>query len=178
MMTADSFAPVQAAAAATGDIPILGTSVTEYGVAFNIENFSGTLGTNVSGTSGAGGRVVGGVLEVIVPAVFPQLVVHGVDKALGGGVQRVMGNKLGDAHLKDLLLAGSVLGTNVSGTSDLAPLDQQAEMIKEWYPDAKTVGLLYCSAQIPSSPQKTGMFPWQMLSITDLLEAAVLSVGT
>lgn len=87
LIMANATPAVQAAAAATGDIPILGTSVTEYGVAFNIENFSGTL------------------------------------------------------------------GTNVSGTSDLAPLDQQAEMIKEWYPDAKTVGLLYCSNEPNSQYQ-------------------------
>jgi putative ABC transport system substrate-binding protein len=87
LIMANATPAVQAAAAATGDIPILGTSVTEYGVAFNIENFSGTL------------------------------------------------------------------GTNVSGTSDLAPLDQQAEMIKEWYPDAKTVGLLYCSNEANSQYQ-------------------------
>ena len=87
LIMANATPAVQAAATATGDIPILGTSVTEYGVAFNIENFSGTL------------------------------------------------------------------GTNVSGTSDLAPLDQQAEMIKEWYPDAKTVGLIYCSAEPNSQYQ-------------------------
>ncbi len=87
LIMANATPALQAAAAATGDIPILGTSVTEYGVAFNIENFSGTL------------------------------------------------------------------GTNVSGTSDLAPLDQQAEMIKEWYPDAKTVGLLYCSNEANSQYQ-------------------------
>lgn len=45
------------------------------------------------------------------------------------------------------------VGGNVSGTSDLAPLDQQAEMIKEWFPDAKTVGLLYCSAEANSQYQ-------------------------
>ena len=39
------------------------------------------------------------------------------------------------------------MGTNVSGTSDLAPLDQQADMIHELFPDAKNVGLLYCSAE-------------------------------
>ena len=39
------------------------------------------------------------------------------------------------------------VGNNVSGTSDLAPLDQQAAMIKELFPDAKKVGLLYCSAE-------------------------------
>lgn len=41
----------------------------------------------------------------------------------------------------------------VLGTSDLAPLDQQAAMIKEWFPDKKTVGLLYCSAEANSQYQ-------------------------
>ena len=40
-----------------------------------------------------------------------------------------------------------VLGNNISGTSDLAPLAQQAAMIQELFPDAGTVGLLYCSAE-------------------------------
>ncbi|MCI8538671.1 MAG: ABC transporter substrate-binding protein [Oscillospiraceae bacterium] len=87
LIMANATPSLQAAAAATADIPILGTSVTEYGVAFNIENFSGTV------------------------------------------------------------------GGNISGTSDLAPLEQQAEMIKEWYPDAKTVGLLYCSNEANSQYQ-------------------------
>ena len=39
------------------------------------------------------------------------------------------------------------VGGNVSGTSDLAPLDQQAAMIQELFPNAKTVGLLFCSAE-------------------------------
>ena len=87
LIMANATPALQAAAAATSDIPILGTSVTEYGVAFNIENFSGTL------------------------------------------------------------------GNNVSGTSDLAPLDQQAQMIKDWYPDAKNIGLLYCSNEDNSQYQ-------------------------
>ena len=78
---------LQAAAAATTTIPILGTSVTEYGVALGIENFSGTV------------------------------------------------------------------GGNISGTSDLAPLDQQAAMIQELFPDAKNVGLIYCSAEANSQYQ-------------------------
>ena len=78
---------LQAASAATADIPILGTSVTEYGVALGIDDFTGTV------------------------------------------------------------------GGNVSGTSDLAPLDQQAAMILELFPDAKTVGLLYCSAEANSQYQ-------------------------
>ena len=51
LIMANATASLQAAVAATSDIPILGTSVTEYGVALGIENFSGTVGTNVSGTS-------------------------------------------------------------------------------------------------------------------------------
>ena len=87
LILANATASLQAAASATSDIPVLGTAVTEYGVALNIPNFDGTV------------------------------------------------------------------GTNVSGTSDLAPLDQQAEMIHEWCPDAKTVGLLYCSAEANSQYQ-------------------------
>ena len=84
LIMANATPALQAAAAATEDIPILGTSVTEYGVALDIKDFNGTV------------------------------------------------------------------GTNISGTSDLAPLDEQAAMIKEWFPDAKTVGLLYCSAEANS----------------------------
>ena len=46
-----------------------------------------------------------------------------------------------------------LVGTNISGTSDLAPLDEQAGIIKELFPDAKTVGLLYCSAEANSQYQ-------------------------
>ena len=81
LIMANATPALQAAQAATNTIPILGTSVTEYGVALGLDNFSGTV------------------------------------------------------------------GGNVSGTSDLAPLDQQAEMLHTWFPDAQTVGLLYCSAE-------------------------------
>lgn len=40
--------------------------------------------------------------------------------------------------------------TNVTGTSDLAPLDGQAQMIVELFPETKTVGMLYCSAEANS----------------------------
>lgn len=87
LIMANATPALQAAASATADIPVLGTSVTEYGVALGISDFTGTV------------------------------------------------------------------GSNVSGTSDLAPLDQQAAMVKEWFPDAKTVGLLYCSAEPNSQYQ-------------------------
>lgn len=87
LIMANATPALQAAASATAEIPILGTSVTEYGVALDIDDF---------------------------------------DKVVGG---------------------------NISGTSDLAELSQQAAMITEWFPDAKKVGLIYCSSEANSSYQ-------------------------
>lgn len=84
MILANSTPALQAAASATTTIPILGTSVTEYGVALNIEDFNG------------------------------------------------------------------LTGFNVSGTSDLAPLDEQAQMIIDIMPEVKTVGILYSSSEANS----------------------------
>ena len=89
LILANATPALQAAVAATDSIPILGTAVTEYGVALDIKDFNGTV------------------------------------------------------------------GGNVSGTSDLAPLDQQAAMILELFPDAKKVGILYCSAEPNSAYQAT-----------------------
>ena len=47
-------------------------------------------------------------------------------------------------------------GTNVSGTSDLAPIDQQEDMILEILPDVKTVGIAYCSSE-PNSSYQAGL---------------------
>ena len=87
LILANATPALQAAASATDSIPVLGTAVTEYGVALSIDNFNGTV------------------------------------------------------------------GTNISGTSDLAPLDQQADMVSELFPDAKNVGILYCSGEANSKYQ-------------------------
>jgi len=87
LIMANATPALQAAYNATTEIPILGTSVTEYGVALGLANYSGTV------------------------------------------------------------------GGNVSGTSDLAPLKEQAAMILELVPNAKKVGLLYCSAEPNSEYQ-------------------------
>lgn len=89
LILANATTALQAAVTGTADIPILGTSVTEYGAALQIEDFSGTV------------------------------------------------------------------GGNVSGTSDLAPLDVQAAMVKELFPEAQKVALLYCSAEPNSEYQVT-----------------------
>ena len=87
LILANATPALQSAASGTNEIPILGTSVTEYGVALEISDFNGTV------------------------------------------------------------------GGNISGTSDLAPLDQQAAMVKELFPDAKNVGLIYCSSEANSQYQ-------------------------
>ncbi len=48
-------------------------------------------------------------------------------------------------------------GINISGTSDLAPIDKQEEMLVELLPDVKTVGILYCSAE-PNSEYQAKLF--------------------
>ena len=102
LIMANATPALQAAAAATGDIPILGTSVTEYGVALEIDDFNG------------------------------------------------------------------LVGSNVSGTSDLAPLDEQAQMIIDLFPETKTVGILYCSAEANSI--------YQVKKVTEYLEAKGITV--
>lgn len=87
LILANATDPLISASKATTKIPVLGTSVTAYQDALQIDDFSGTV------------------------------------------------------------------GGNISGTSDLAPLDKQADMILELVPDAKTVGLLYCSAESNSKFQ-------------------------
>lgn len=51
LILANSTTSLQIAANATAEIPILGTSVTEYGAALQLEDFDGATGTNISGTS-------------------------------------------------------------------------------------------------------------------------------
>ena len=44
-------------------------------------------------------------------------------------------------------------GVNVSGTSDLTPVKEQIQLLQQILPEAKTVGLLYCSAESNSEIQ-------------------------
>ena len=87
LIMANATPALQAASQSTDSIPVLGTSITEYGVALDIDNFDGTT------------------------------------------------------------------GFNVSGTSDLAPLETQAQMLVDVFPNVEKVGLLYCSAEANSKYQ-------------------------
>ena len=66
----------------------------------------------------------------------------------------VLGTSITDfASALDLTDFDGTTGFNVSGTSDLAPLDEQAALIKELFPEVKKVGLLYCTAEANSQYQ-------------------------
>ena len=68
----------------------------------------------------------------------------------------ILGTSITDyAAALDLKDFNGTVGGNISGTSDLAPPDQQAAMIREWFPfpETRTVGLLYCSAEANSKYQ-------------------------
>ena len=46
-----------------------------------------------------------------------------------------------------LVNSDEVPGGNVSGTSDMNPIEEQADLLVKLVPEAKTVGILYCSAE-------------------------------
>ena len=88
-----------------------------------------------------------------------QLVQHEALDAATQGFEDAVKEGLGEENVTeygvalDLTDFDGTVGGNISGTSDLAPLDQQAAMLNELFPDAKTVGLLYCSAEPNSQYQ-------------------------
>lgn len=52
-----------------------------------------------------------------------------------------------DPASADLVKSNEMPGTNVSGTSDLTPVEQQIKLAKQIVPDLKTIGFLYCSSE-------------------------------
>lgn len=58
-----------------------------------------------------------------------------------------------DPATSKLVQSNEKPGTNVSGTSDLTPVKEQIDMIKQIVPSAKTVGLMYCSSEANSKFQ-------------------------
>ncbi|MGE4548929.1 MAG: ABC transporter substrate-binding protein [Intestinibacillus sp.] len=93
--------------------------------------------------------VSGNVDMILANATAPlQSAASGTDKI------PVLGTSVTDyATALEMSDFSGTTGRNISGTSDLAPLDQQAAMLNEWFPDAKNVGLLYCSGEPNSAYQ-------------------------
>jgi putative ABC transport system substrate-binding protein len=52
-----------------------------------------------------------------------------------------------DPESAKLVKSNAKPDTNVSGTSDLTPVEKQIELLKKILPNAKTVGLMYCSSE-------------------------------
>ena len=70
----------------------------------------------------------------------------------------ILGTSITDyATALDISVWNGSTGMNISGTSDLAPIDQQEDMLVELVPDVKTVGILYCSAE-PNSAYQAKLF--------------------
>ena len=53
----------------------------------------------------------------------------------------------------DLVESNEAPGGNVTGTSDMNPVEEQVALLQEWFPDAKNVAVLYCSAEANSKLQ-------------------------
>lgn len=68
----------------------------------------------------------------------------------------ILGTSITDyATALDMSDWSGTTGKNISGTTDLAPLDEQAKCIKELFPDAKNIGIIYCSSEPNSIYQST-----------------------
>lgn len=68
----------------------------------------------------------------------------------------ILGTSITDyATALDMSDWAGTTGKNISGTTDLAPLDEQAKCIKELFPDAKNIGIIYCSSEPNSIYQST-----------------------
>lgn len=118
---------------------------------------------NASGDSPTCATIINGFVSENVDLIMANATPALQSAAAGTASIPVLGTSVTDyATALDISDWTGTVGGNVSGTSDLAPLDQQAAMIQELFPDAKNVGLLYCSAE-PNSV-------YQIDTITTYLE--------
>ncbi len=65
----------------------------------------------------------------------------------------VIGTAITDFAEAGLVNDNAAPGTNVTGTSDLTPVKEQIELLTKLLPEAKKVGILYCSAEVNSKIQ-------------------------
>ncbi len=104
---------------------------------------------NASGESANCATIVGGFVADGVDLIMANATAALQAASAATSTIPVLGTSI---TVYDVVLGGEI-PSNVSGTSDLAPLDEQAKMITELFPDAKSVGLLYCSAEANSEYQ-------------------------
>ena len=103
---------------------------------------------NASGDSANCATIVNGFVSNNVDLIMANATAPLQAAAQATATIPVLGTSVTDyATALDISDWTGTVGNNISGTSDLAPLDQQAAMIQELFPDAKNMGLLYCSAE-------------------------------
>ena len=65
----------------------------------------------------------------------------------------IVGTAITDFAASGLVESNDAPGGNVTGSSDLTPIEAQISLLQKVLPDAKTVGVLYCSAESNSAIQ-------------------------
>lgn len=65
----------------------------------------------------------------------------------------IVGTAITDFAESGLVASNDAPGGNITGTSDLTPVAEQIELLVKLLPEAKTVGILYCSAESNSEIQ-------------------------
>lgn len=120
---------------------------------------------NASGDSNTCGTIVNGFLADNVDLIMANATPALQAAASATSTVPILGTSVTDyATALEIANWTGTVGGNISGTSDLAPLDQQAAMLQELFPNAKKVGMLFCSSE-PNSK-------YQVDEVTKLLSNA------
>ena len=120
---------------------------------------------NASGDSNTCGTIVNGFLADNVDLIMANATPALQAAASATSTVPILGTSVTDyATALEIADWTGTVGGNISGTSDLAPLDQQVAMLQELFPNAKKVGMLFCSSE-PNSK-------YQVDEVTKLLSAA------
>ena len=120
---------------------------------------------NASGDSNTCGTIVNGFLADNVDLIMANATPALQAAASATSTVPILGTSVTDyATALEIADWTGTVGGNISGTSDLAPLDKQAAMLQELFPNAKKVGMLFCSSE-PNSK-------YQVDEVTKLLSNA------
>ena len=120
---------------------------------------------NASGDSNNCGTIVNGFISDKVDLIMANATPALQAAASATSTIPILGTSVTDyATALEIADWTGTVGGNISGTSDLAPLDKQAAMLQELFPNAKKVGMLFCSSE-PNSK-------YQVDEVTKLLSAA------
>ena len=120
---------------------------------------------NASGDSNTCGTIVNGFLADNVDLIMANATPALQAAASATSTVPILGTSVTDyATALEITDWTGTVGGNISGTSDLAPLDQQVAMLQELFPNAKKVGMLFCSSE-PNSK-------YQVDEVTKLLSNA------